>query len=168
MAKAKSVHSTPRRTAPKIEPQKPAPHQAINPDIYPDVYCLSLDGDCLEPLIPNGAAVVLKKSEKIAVGDFITVWFRPGIIKEGHSALLKRLTLNVPHWVKFPYRDHPQSDVKAIVMFEQLNPRQTYTVFCDQIHAIHKAIGYVPAGAPIGGSIKAADILPMPTRKAVS
>jgi hypothetical protein len=30
-------------------------------------------------------------------------------------------------------------------------------------YAIHKAVGFVPAGAEIGGKINATDILPMPT-----
>jgi hypothetical protein len=169
MTQAKSVHSTPRRTASKIQPQKPALLRAIDPTNLPDEYCLSLDGDCLKPLIPDGAAVKLKKSEKFAVGDMVCIWFRPECVPAGSNrGWLKRVAFNLPLWVKkFPYSDHPESNVKAILIVEQINPARQYRVPCDQILAVHKAIGYVPAGAPIGGTIKASDVLPIPVGKAV-
>jgi hypothetical protein len=62
---------------------------------------------------------------------------------------------------KFPYNDHPGSDVKAILVVEQSNPPLTYAVPCDQILTIHKAVGYSLAGAKIGGTVSSADMLPI-------
>jgi hypothetical protein len=82
----------------------------------------------------------LRKSEKFGTGDVVCIWFRSEFSPPGrHQAWLKRVRLNVPPWVKkFPYNDHPESDVKAIMVVEQLNPPQCYSVPCDQILAIHK------------------------------
>jgi len=72
--------------------------------------------------------------------------------------------MNIPPWVKFPYQDHPKSNVKALAKFEQLNPYQTYTVPCNRICAMHKAVGFIPGGAVVlGGNVNTADMLPMPT-----
>lgn len=112
---------------------------------------MGIDGDCLEPLLPNGGVVVVKKAAETAAGDVVLLW----PLTAGRPAWLKRLTTNLPTSVKkFPYRDHPESEVKATVMLEQLNPRLNYTVSCDKIYAMHKAIGFVPPGVPIGGKIK--------------
>jgi hypothetical protein len=76
MTQADSVHSTPRRTGSKIQAEKPTALPAIDPTTLPDEYCLCLDGDCLEPMIPDRAAIWLKKSETFGTGDIVCIWFR--------------------------------------------------------------------------------------------
>jgi hypothetical protein len=169
MTQADSVHSTPRRTAslrktsPAVRSPPPPAIPSIDPNELPDEYCLKLDGDCLEPLIPDGSAVQFAKSEKFGVGDIVCIWFRPEFSPPGrHQAWLKQIRLNVPPWVKqFPYNDHPESDVKALMVVEQLNPRRQYHVPCDQILTIHKAVGYSPARVKIGGTVNSATMLPI-------
>jgi hypothetical protein len=158
MAQANRVHSTPRRTAPKIQPF-PTAHGL---DALPDFYCMKLDGDCLEPFIPDGASVALQKSAVYAVGDVICIWWRPEFIKPGmHPAWLKRIRLNAPPWVKkYPYDDHPESDVGALIFLEQLNPPRAYSVACKHIYAIHKAVGYIMDGE-IGGTVNSAGMIPI-------
>jgi hypothetical protein len=68
MTQADSVHSTPLRTGSKIQAEKPTALPAIDPTTLPDEYCLCLDGDCLEPMIPDRAAIWLKKSETFGTG----------------------------------------------------------------------------------------------------
>jgi hypothetical protein len=162
MTQAKRVHSTPRKNTLKIQPPK-SPLPAIDPVTLPEEYCLCLDGDCLQPMIPNGAAVHLRKSEKFSAGDVVCIWFRAEFSPLGrHQAWLKRVRLNVPSWVKnLPYNDHPESDVKAIMIVEQMNPPQCYSIPCDRILAIHKALGYSPTDAKIGGIVSSADMLPI-------
>jgi hypothetical protein len=100
-------------------------------DELPDIYCLKLDGDCLEPLIPDGTTVALKKSASFGVGDVVCIWFRPEVLAPGScQGWIKRVTLNVPPWVKFPYREHPESEVSALIMVEQLNPPINYSLKC--------------------------------------
>jgi hypothetical protein len=62
--------------------------------------------------------------------------------------------------LKFPYSDHPESDVKAIIVMEQLNPPGTYAVPCEHIHAIHKAVGYGPP-AKLGGTVRSDRLSPI-------
>jgi hypothetical protein len=40
-------------------------------------------------------------------------------------------------------------------------PAGSHSIPCDQILAIHKAVGYSPAGAKIGGTVNSADMLPI-------
>ena len=114
MAQADRVHSTPRRTASlrKTSPtlrSPPAPLPFVDPEKLPELYCLKLDGDCLEPVIPDRAAVMIKKSETFDVGDVVVIWFRAEAVPAGAPrSWLKRITMTTPHWVKFPYKDHPQ------------------------------------------------------------
>jgi hypothetical protein len=169
MTKAARVHSTPRRTASlrKTSPtlRSPPAHAlpVVDPEELPELYCLKLDGDCLEPVIPDRAAVMIKKSETFDVGDVVVIWFRAEAVPAGAPrSWLKRITMNAPPWVKkFPYSDHPKSDVAALIMVEQLNPPIGYTVKCEDILAIHKAVGYSPAGGTIGGTVSTGDMLPI-------
>jgi hypothetical protein len=162
-------HNTKRKTASLLKstpalrsPPVPA-RPAIDPTTLPDIYCLKLDGTCLDPLIPDRSAEMLNKSESYEVGDVVCIWFKPEAVQPGaNQAWLKRLTMNVPPWVKsFPYTDHPKSDVLAIIVVEQLNPPISYRVKCRDILAIHKAVGYSPFGPQIGGTVSSADIRPI-------
>ena len=122
---------------------------------------MCLDGDCLEPMIPNGAAVMLRKSESYGVGDVVAIWLKPEAVRPGaHPVVLKRVTMKAPQWVKrFPYADHPESELVAIMTVEQLSPPASYTIICSNILAIHKAVGHVPAGGTIGGTISSANVI---------
>lgn len=134
----------------------------IDPSTYPDVYCLTIDGDCMEPLLPHGSSVVMKKSEKFKAGDVVCIWFKPELCgPDGHQSWLKKLTLNIPPWVKsFPHYDHPDSNVRAALLVEQLKPPQGYSMRLSDVLAVHKAVGYAPAGK-IGGSISLDEIEPI-------
>ena len=159
MSRADRKSTTKRPSASPLPPAIPS----IDPTTLPDEYCLCLDGDCLEPIIPDRAAIWLNKSEAFGAGDIVCIWFRAEFSPPGrHQAWLKRIRFNVPPWVKkFPYNDHPESDVKAILVGEQSNPPRTYAVPCNQILTIHKAVGYSAASAKIGGTVSSATMLPI-------
>jgi hypothetical protein len=142
--------------------RSPAAPPPVDVDALPDLYCLGLEGDCLQPLIPDGASVAIRKSEPYKVGDIVCIWWQPDFIKPGmHQGWLKRVRLSAPPWVKkYPYKDHPESDVKAIIVLEQLNPPGTYAVPCEHILAIHKAVGFGPP-ATIGGTVRSDKMLPI-------
>ena len=48
-----------------------------------------------------------------------------------------------------------------MIMVEQLNPPTGYSIKCKDILAIHKAVGYSPAGGTIGGTVSSRDMLPI-------
>jgi hypothetical protein len=79
------VHSTPRRIGSKIQAEKPTALPAIDPTTLPDEYCLCLDGDCLEPMIPDRAAIWLKKSETFGTGGLRSRACNPRLIVQAHS-----------------------------------------------------------------------------------
>jgi hypothetical protein len=152
MAQANSKTTTTRRRS----------LPSIDSKTLPDLYCMGLDGDCLEPLIPDRGVVMIKKSEPFGVGDVVCIWFRPEYVGPGGpQSWLKRVTMNMPPWVKFPYKEHPESEVSALIMVEQLNPPIGYRIKCKDILAIHKAVGYSPAGGKIGGTVNSGDMLPI-------
>ena len=38
-----------------------------------------------------------------------------------------------PPWVKFPYRDHPDSEIRALLIAEQFNPRGSFRIPCEDL-----------------------------------
>ena len=150
-------------TKPSRAPSAPA-RPFTDPATLPDVYCSTCEGDCLEPLIPNGATIAFSKLEAPKQGDFVVVWKRPEIVEPGrHQAIVKRLVMGIPPWVKsFPLKEHPQSDVHALIVAEQMNPRRAFSIKCSDVIAVHKAIGYLAEGRPQASMINTDDLLPMP------
>lgn len=123
--------------------QRPIIH---DPSALPDRYGMIAEGVCLEPAIADGACLLFDKNAPIARGDFVILFKRPEIVKPGqHQAIVKRLVMPPPPWVKFPYREHPESEVRALVIAEQFNPRATFAIPCEDLLAIHKCLGPVPA-----------------------
>ena len=149
----------PAHRAPAVKPAKPdhaAPgvddqKMTIVPDPsrLPDVYAMIVDGDCLEPEISHGACLMFDKNAPFERGDFVVIYKRPELVLPGqHQAIVKRVALAPPSWVKFPYREHPDSDVRAIVMFEQFNPHLRFAIPCGDLLAIHKCLGPMPDDMP--------------------
>jgi hypothetical protein len=119
----------------------------INPDALPNEYGLVLDGDCMAHLLPDGATIACSRSASYEPGDLVVLWFRPEFVKPGHlQSAVKRLAMAPPFWVKFPYRDHPESEIAPIVTVEMLNPPGRMIARCAHLLAIHKVLGTVPAG----------------------
>jgi hypothetical protein len=55
------------------------------------------------------------------------------------------LVLGVPPHVKFPHKEHPDSNVAALVIAEQDNPPRQYTIRADRILAMHRYLGVAGA-----------------------
>jgi hypothetical protein len=133
-----SIARSSAKTTVKTSAPKP-----FDPATLPEQYALAVIGDCMEPAIANGAKATFSKAEKFGPGDIVVIWYRPEIIKDGMArCALKRLTLALPPWVKdFPYKDNPKSEAAAALVFEQDNPRQTYSMKCCDVAAVHKFTG---------------------------
>jgi hypothetical protein len=150
----------PLRSDRRNPPAKPP----VDVDALPEQYCLGLEGDCLEPLLPDGASVLIQKSAPYAVGDIVCIWWRSEFMKPGmYQGWLKRLAMAAPPWVKkYPHNEHPEFEVQVCIFLKQLNPPRTYAMPCKHILAIHKAVGYC-AGATIGGTVRSDRIKPIDT-----
>jgi hypothetical protein len=101
-------------------------------------------------LTPGADAILLfDRNEPYKVGDLVVVFRRQEATPQGHfQAMVKRLVMAPPPWVKaFPFSDHPQSDVLALVGLEMLNPRRQFVMRCADLLGIHKCLGVAPSGA---------------------
>jgi hypothetical protein len=85
--------------------------------------------------------------EPAKAGDLAVIYFKPGREIGGQSAMLKRLVMAPPKYVTFPFREHPRSEVHALVILEMAHPPKRFVVECQDLLAIHKCLGPVPAGA---------------------
>ena len=136
------------RVAPLPQPTAPTPNVILDPSKLPDQYGMICEGVCLEPEIADGSCLLFDKNAPYKRGDFVILFRRPELVKPGqHQAIVKRLYMAPPPWVKFPYRDNPKSDVRALIIAEQFNPRATFAIPCEDLLAIHKCLGPVPEGS---------------------
>lgn len=137
----KSRHPTPATVS--TEPVADA-HPVVDPTELPNEYALVARGGCLAPNVPDGAVMGFRRDLPCRAGDIVALWFRPEVVPAGApQASAKRLVLGIPHYVHFPWRDHPKSDVIPTVIVEQDNPRRRHSVRCADLLAIHKFVGIV-------------------------
>jgi hypothetical protein len=122
---------------------------------------MQLRGDCLEPVLPDGATIMLRKSDPASAGDIVCVYFHPRLVKPGDApAFLKRMVLGLPKGLKLPFVKHPESECTPVLIVEQLNPPITYTIDFADVIAIHKAVAWGPA-AKIGTTFSTKDMRPI-------
>jgi hypothetical protein len=113
-------------------------------DAIPDQYVMELAGKCMEPYLRNGARAAFSKSETVRSGDFVCIWFRPEALKPGDfPGLFKKLSRDIPHFVTFPWVDHPESDISPALVAECFNPPRKFAIPCANVLAVHKCIGVV-------------------------
>lgn len=135
--------------APINEPPQPA-GPFIDPAELPEHYALIAYGTCMLPEIPDGENCAFSAKEKPQPGDLVALWYRPDLVPAGQPQVrLKRLVTAIPSFVTFPYREHPQSEVHALVIVEQINPRIIrFGVRCADLLAVHKFIGFAESTRP--------------------
>jgi Peptidase S24-like len=102
-------------------------------------------GDCMMPEIADNDLLHFDKHEPVKAGDMVAIFLRPELLSPGELQVrVKRLATDIPHWVTFPYQDHPDSDVHALIIAEMLNPRRRFMVKCSSVLAVHKCLGHLP------------------------
>lgn len=127
----------------------------LDPNAAPDKYIVMLDGACMQPVMKDGAAVMVDKNAPCEGGDLVVIYYKPEHVRPGDAhASLKRLVLAVPPYVKWPWKEHPQSEVHAMIVFEMLNPPQQFQAKAADLLAVHKVIGQVPADVKFDPSKK--------------
>jgi len=101
-----------------------------------------LSGDCLDPAFTHDDKIVLDIEAALDAGCYACLYCRPELVKPGLLAIaLKRLVTPVPDHVRFPYREHPDSEVTQIIIVEQHNPPKRWVVECEWLLAVHRCIG---------------------------
>jgi hypothetical protein len=92
-------------------------------------YLVSVDGDCLEPVIHHGEVVAVEPMLP-KVGELACFFFKG---KENGS--VKRLLNSIRG---FPV--HKDSTVVQLILVQQLNPPKCYQCLADQLDAIHRVV----------------------------
>jgi hypothetical protein len=117
------------------------PHE-LQPADLPDRYASIATGDCLEPIFSDGACLVFSKSEPVEAGDFVGIWLKPEILKEGElQRRVKRLLFGIWPGMTFPFTLSEHDGVEPIVVLEMLNPPKMLQVRASHILAMHKVVG---------------------------
>ena len=116
---------------------KPLP-EGIEPE---DCYATRLTGDCLKPLVYDDCGIVAAGNLHPRNGDFAVIYFH------GREQPLLKLIVMVPPVELMNIKSG--GNVVPIVIAEQLNPRRQYHFPVDKIEAIHRVIGFTPAGSDI-------------------
>lgn len=157
-------------------PANPAPVPFLDPALLPDEYALRIRGDCMEPILLDGSAVLVDRRLPYKSGDLVAIYLRPETVQPGHGNVILKRMISLPPWVKaFPYRDSPASTALAALLVEMLNPQRFFGIRCADILAIHHCVGPVPANVtltpavgPRLASVHASDIMKAkPTRRAI-
>ncbi|NQW09544.1 MAG: hypothetical protein HQ481_06655 [Alphaproteobacteria bacterium] len=134
---SRAVRRVPSRVAPEVKPIVP-----FRDATFPELYAMKLSGDCLAPDLMDGDEVKFSSVEPPVVGDFCIFIMQPELVpRGGMQCIIKRMVMAPPPYVKLPFRENPQSEVHALVMAEQLNPRRQFMIKCEHLLAIHKFVG---------------------------
>lgn len=140
----KSLHSTTSRR--KTVAPAPAQPGFIDPATLPDEYAMRVRGDCLAPAINAGDSILVDQRQPYSTGDLVCVFLKPECVRPGDTNVgLKRLVMGLMPEVTLPYRAHPDSNIMPVLVCEQDNPHMQYAIPADQILAIHRCLGLVPA-----------------------
>ncbi len=118
-----------------------------DPNELPELYAATGRGTCLEPEFQDGDCVAFSKSVQPKSGDIVSIWFRPGVKPPGEpQQWLKRLLVEPPPGMLFPFAPTSGSEFVPVIIVEQLNPPRSFTIRCTDILAIHKCIGKAEPG----------------------
>ena len=101
------------------------------------------------PDIPDGAHCAFTTIGEPQPGDLVALWLRPEKVPAGEPPVrIKRLVTAIPPFVRFPYREHPESELHALVIVETTNPKQQFGMRCADLLAIHRFIGLAESTRP--------------------
>ena len=94
------------------------------------------------PDIPDGANCAFSTVEKPRPGDLVALWYRPEKVPAVRAAGAPQAPGDRdPPFVTFPYREHSDSTVYALLVVATTNPRRQFGVRCGDLLAVHKSIG---------------------------
>jgi hypothetical protein len=147
---AKRAHSTTASGIPAsptgLRSGKPEPIDEAVLASWPRRYGLRVTGNCMAPTAPDGCSVIVDKKSPLEVGELVVLWFRPEHVRGGgQQAQLKRLVTAPPRHLRFPHKDHPESEVAPIVIVETDSTNKRYFVKCRDLLALHRCEGPMEA-----------------------
>lgn len=138
----------------------------LNPLKLPDEFVLQTNGNCMHPIIQDGEFLVVDKRKKIQSGDLAVIYFKPEFVKPGGmQAMVKRAVHRFPAWGVFPFRYEAgrYGDFGPVVIFEQINPRNTFPIDLRSVLGVYHAALCPSDVIPVMGQPPKAAILKRPT-----
>ena len=113
----------------------------IDPATLPETYAMRVTGDCMEPEVADGAALVFSRDAQIPCGGLCALFWRPEAIEPGTAPIwLKHVVLSVG---KGYWRDPGAYDgnIAPVVLFQQINPFRRWGLRPEALLAVHKCLG---------------------------
>ncbi len=121
---------------------------AVSPDLLARIaedgtlYAMLLVGNCMEPLIPEGTKAVMDPKAKVKAGDLVCFYHRA---PQGIVCKVKRLAANLMPGLKLPVKRTANTEILPVLIYETINPPQTFGLECDHVLAVHKIVGTLTA-----------------------
>lgn len=123
----------------------------VDPALLPDEFNSTCEGDCLEPLVPNGARLHFDRRLPVHFDQLVMIVRKPGTYPKGdHQAVVKRLIADLRGT---PWQGWPEGGVIA----EMLNPHRVLFYPAHTVLALIACTG--PAADAVGPRLTAGDIL---------
>lgn len=112
----------------------------IHPGDMPDLHALHGYGTCMEPLIADGALLVIDKREEPRPGDVVSLIFTQEAARQWRlPGLVKKLAFALPP------RELPR-EMGAVVV-DQINPPRRYVIPLSDLLAVFKCVGTATSNA---------------------
>jgi hypothetical protein len=134
---------SPTRRVRYNERQLPEGQRFLDPaKIERRFYGMILTGTGLDPVFKDGETVVFDREAPLENGCFANFFYRPELVPPGQLGVgLKLLLVAPPPFVTFPWNDHPESTVLPVMIVQQLNPPEQWSIRCDMLLAVRRCIG---------------------------
>lgn len=112
------------------------PIEAAAP-VFPLVYAMELDAPHGAGEYGHGDLLLINTLEEPRHGDLVCVHPRKG----GAVMIVLHGNLGPGTWARMPYREHPESDVHAIVAGRILGTERKFVMKAEDVWAVHKCDG---------------------------
>lgn len=103
----------------------------IDPRDFPDIYAITGQGTCMEPLFADGDLLVGDKRQDPEPGDTVIIMFRRDVAPR----------YGFPGWIKRLVELWSIDGEETLITLEQLNPPRRYVISADDIVSLHKCVG---------------------------
>ena len=122
----------------------PAPHITF-PDLasIPALYALQVASDDPTLDLRTGDQAVFSRDDEVKAGDTVCVILRPEHVQPGTlQCAVRRLVTNLPPYVTLPLNEHPDSDVRVVLMMTHCGVKEgrADVIACDRLLAVHKLL----------------------------
>ena len=118
----------------------------LHPAELPERYCMQTEGNCMEPVYPDGSKILISSIESYRYGDDVAIFLRPECVKPGkHQVLIKRVVIAPRREFWLGNSKATIANLAPTVVLEMLNPQTMLQLDPSTILGMHRCLGLVPA-----------------------